>query len=218
MDKVRRLRLQLTLAGAGVVVLLVVLFVFLGQYFSGPPPATEKTIRQVNIVRPPPPPPPKIEKPPEPEMEQEIEEPEPENEPEPLPDDLADQAPPGDELGLDADGVAGADAFGLVARRGGRGLLEGAGDRHRWFAGQVRRAVEDALLRHDELRHQEYAMVVHVWVGSSGEFVRTEVVRGGSEADLEELVATVLAGVPGLSERPPEDLPQPIKLRIRARL
>lgn len=218
MDRSRRLRLRLAIAGTGVVALIVLLFVLLQQFFSGLPPAPEKIIRQVSIVRPPPPPPPKIEKPPEPEIEQEIEEPEPEPEQEPLPEDLADEAPPGEELGLDAEGVAGSDAFGLVAKRGGRGLLAGAGDRHRWFAGQVRRAVEDALIRHEELRRREYSMVVHVWVGSAGEFVRTEVVRGGDDPELEDLVSTVLAGLSGLRERPPEDLPQPIKLRIRARL
>jgi len=53
-------------------------------------------------------------------VQEKIEEPEPEPE-EPLPD-VPDEKPAGD-TGLDAEGTAGSDAFGLVGRKGGKGLL-----------------------------------------------------------------------------------------------
>src|SRR5262245_32752854 len=98
--------------------------------------ATEETkpakkVVQVQVFRPPPPPPPEVEPPP-PEIKEEVDVPEPEpvvDSPE-VPD-----VPPGEQLGLDAEGVAGADAFGLVGRKGGRDLLAG-GSRNQWYAGR----------------------------------------------------------------------------------
>ncbi|WP_052700215.1 hypothetical protein [Methylocucumis oryzae] len=93
-------------------------------------------LAKVNSIAPPPPP--KVEKPPEPEVKNEVEQPEPEPE-EPLPD-VADEPPPGD-LGLDAEGTAGSDGFGLAARKGGRGLLGGGGggDPYAWYGGLIKK-------------------------------------------------------------------------------
>jgi TonB family protein len=41
--------------------------------------------------------------------------------------EVSDNTPAGDRLGLDAEGKAGSDAFGLVARKGGRSILAGGG-------------------------------------------------------------------------------------------
>ena len=71
----------------------------------------QKKVVQVQLFRPPPPPP-KIEEPPPP-VEEEVKLPD----PEPVADapDVPDMPGP---LGLDADGVAGSDAFGLMGRKG----------------------------------------------------------------------------------------------------
>ncbi|MBL8265397.1 MAG: hypothetical protein JNL55_03420, partial [Steroidobacter sp.] len=68
----------------------------------------------VKIVRPPPPP--EQPPPPPPPPEEKIEEPLEQQEPEQAPD----EASPAEQLGLDADGAAGSDGFGLAARKGGR--------------------------------------------------------------------------------------------------
>ena len=60
-------------------------------------------------------------------------------------------APPGDELGLDAEGGAGSDGFGLRAKKGGRGLI-GGGDRNRWYEGQVQR---DLFLSEEQLAQSD---------------------------------------------------------------
>src|SRR5919106_371745 len=66
----------------------------------------------VKLIRPPPPPP--EPPPPPPPPEEKIEEPLPQDAPEETP---PDEAPPAEQLGLDAEGVAGADGFGLAARK-----------------------------------------------------------------------------------------------------
>ena len=91
----------------------------------------------MQVFRPPPPPPPKIEEPPPPPPPEEVKLPD----PEPVADapDVPDMPGP---LGLDADGVAGSDAFGLVGRHGGNDLIGGDG-RYRSYANHVKDAVLD---------------------------------------------------------------------------
>ena len=71
------------------------------------------------------------EKPPEPEpvketqKKEDIIDPEQKNESPAAPNADNDNTPAGDKLGLDAEGGAGNDAFGLVGKKGGRSLLAG---------------------------------------------------------------------------------------------
>jgi periplasmic protein TonB len=68
--------------------------------------------QKIELIRPPPPPP--EPPPPPPPPEEKIEEPLPQETPEEAP---PDEAAPAEQLGLDAEGVAGADGFGLAAVR-----------------------------------------------------------------------------------------------------
>jgi protein TonB len=213
----RREKAKTTLiAGISVILLLSVGgFFLIWKLFSGPPPVQQKTIRQVTLVKPPPPPPPPEIEEPEPEIEEEMEEPEPE------PDPVAEQepeseAPPADDLGLDADGVAGSDAFGLAARKGGRGLLEGQGSRFQWFANLATRVVEDALLARDDVRKKEYNVVVQVWIGSRGQLTRYELEGSTGDRNLDEAITLALSEAGSVSEPLPPGMPQPIRMRIRS--
>ncbi|MGE0486286.1 MAG: TonB C-terminal domain-containing protein [Gammaproteobacteria bacterium] len=173
-------------------------------------------VQQISIVVPPPPPPPPPpleEPPPEPEV-QEVDVPEPE--PEPM-DDVAeaDEAPPGEELGLDAEGVAGADGFGLKAKKGGRGLL--GGDPHKWYAGLVQRDLQSALSNIDAIRQGRYTIVLEIWVAPDGTIENSELVRGSGDAGIDSALTAALDGGMRMSKSPPDDLPQPIRLRISSR-
>ncbi|MEX2482669.1 MAG: TonB family protein [Gammaproteobacteria bacterium] len=198
----------------------VLLVVGGGLYlFFGSMGATDKPrppdVQQISIVQPPPPPPPpppEIEEPP-PEIEEvDVSEPE----PEPIADDAANEPPPGEDLGLDADGVAGADGFGLQAKKGGRALI-GGGDRNKWYAGVIQTDLQSLLADIEEIRKGRYAVVVKIWIGADGQLEQAEVVRGTGNADLDAAIKRALGGGLRLSHEPPEDLPQPIRLRISSR-
>ena len=120
----------------------------LSQQPATPP---QKKQQIISLVKPPPPPPPeeKMEKPPEPELQEEVEIPELSEMPEEIPE-LGDEPPPGEQLGLDADGSGGGDAFGLVARKGGRGLL--SGDPMAWYAGRLQDCINDLLQDKESIR------------------------------------------------------------------
>lgn len=199
----------------GAVCLLAVLG--LAGYFAvrglqGTTPPEPPKIQKISIVQPPPPPPPppQLEEPPPPEQEVDIPEPEPEPE-----EAAADEPPPGEDLGLDAEGVAGADGFGLRAKKGGRGLI-GGGDRNRWYAGLIQRDLQDLLANNDDARGAKYSVLIKLWIAADGSVERFELGQSTGDEGSEKAIRDTLADF-RLSSAPPEGMPQPVKLRIVAR-
>jgi protein TonB len=178
-------------------------------------PKNEKKIQPITLLKPPPPPPPppKIETPPPPEIKQQIDEPQPD--PEPLPD-TPDDAPARD-LGLDAEGTAGSDAFGLAARKGGTGMF-GGGDPHVHYGNMVKNDIVQLLAGHDELRRKSYSAVVKIWLKSDGSMDRFELSKGSNDAGIDEILTQVLEKYKKAGEPLPPGLPQPIKFKISSRV
>jgi periplasmic protein TonB len=200
------------LAGAALLALLAVgVWLLLDKVLNSGGAQTKKTVQQISLIQPPPPPPPppKVEeKPPEP-VKDEVKV----NEPPPEKNDQA--PPPGKDLGVDADGSAGSDGFGLIGRKGGRDLL--GGGRFGWYGDLVKSGIYDALMRDDNARKASYSIVVEVWLSAQGEIQRLELEHSTGDPDID---ASIKKALPGLrvSEAPPADLPQPIKIRIATRL
>jgi periplasmic protein TonB len=171
---------------------------------------TKKTVQQISLIQPPPPPPPpKVEeKPPEPVKEEvKVNEPPPEkNDQEP---------PPGKDLGVDADGGAGGDGFGLIGRKGGRDLLDSGG--FGWYGNQVKAGIYDALMGDECTRKARYSVVIKVWVVSSGKVQRVELEGSSGNPEVDTCITRALPGV-HVADAPPEDLPQPIRIRVAARI
>ena len=194
--------------GVGGVVALVM------EIMSSTPPPQEKVIQQISLVQPPPPPPPpKIEEPPPQEEIEEIEEIEEPEMPDEAAEDLADDTSLADDLGLDADGVAGSDGFGLKAKKGGRGLL-GGGHRFGRYAGIIKNDVQKLLSGVDEVRKDKYTIVVEIWIAPTGRIDRADLVNTTGDVALDESLRRALGRSLRVSEAPPEDMPQPVKLRI----
>ena len=203
--------------------LLIFLGVYLLQSQFHKPPQTKKVVQQITMIQPPPPPPPPPETPP-PEQEvkeEKIEEPEPQQEPEPAPEQ-ADEPPAGD-LGLDADGTAGGDAFGLAARKGGRSILGGTGGSTLlWYGGQIKRQLEDGLqtlLADTPAMKSEYSVVIEIWVDADGKINRKELSTGSGKAEVDQAIRNALIKFQGsIGKPPPENMPQPIKIRFSAKV
>ena len=185
---------------------------------AGVPPAPPK-IQQIMLVQPPPPPPPPPPKeaPPPPPQEQKIEQPKPEEKPqEDKPQEAKDEPPPGQDLGLDANGTGSGDGFGLVGKKGGRSLI-GGGDQKRWYAGVIQRDFQNLLSENDALRAGKYTIIVKLWIAPDGRMEHFELLGTTGDAKRDEALKKALAGAPRLSDPPPEDLPQPVRLRIVSR-
>jgi TonB family protein len=187
-------------------------------------PQTKRTVQQITVLQPPPPPPPPPEQPPPPEVKEEkIEEPEPEPEKEPEQAPEESNEPPAEDLGLDAEGGAGSDAFGLTGRKGGRSLLGGAaGSAILWYGGQVKRTVEDelqALLADTPARSAGYVVVVEVWVGADGRISRAELASGSGKGEVDQAIRSALPRLrAGIGKAPPESMPQPLRIRLTSRI
>jgi protein TonB len=166
----------------------------------------KKMIQQITVVTPPPPPPPPPPKIQEPEKveEQPIEE----QIEEALPDQGED-APAGEELGVDADGSAGSDGFGLRAKKGGRGLLGGGG----YFVG-VKQELNEYLVKHPKLKHMEYVAVVNIWIADSGEFERYEVSLKSGNPDAELLLTQALSAMKRVNKPRPLELKKHVSFRL----
>lgn len=181
-------------------------------------PPDKPKVQKISLVKPPPPKP--EEKPPEPEkMRQEqprqeevrLEQP-------PTPDQPQDQGPPpGEQLGLDAEGGAGGDGFGLAARKGGRDITTlGGGNRTAWFSKLISRRLEDELKRAKALQGKEYQIIAQLWFDANGGVARVRFDRGTGDGALDEALRREILEV-NLREPLPEDIPQPVKLRVVSR-
>lgn len=189
--------------GIGVLILALVAggIYFLIQYFEKPPQA-RKQVQQISLIKPPPPPPPE-EPPPPPPPEEEVDIPEPEELPEELPEP-ADEPPAGD-LGLDADGTAGSDGFGLAGRKGGRGLLGGDGDPKTRFASLLKRRIEDVLAEYDSVRSRNYKVKVRFRISGSGQ-VSATLLDSTGDPELDATIRQALSRAASVQESPPQEL------------
>jgi protein TonB len=109
-----------------------------------------------------------------------IKEPEPEPEPEPMPDEA-----PARDLGLDADGSAGSDGFGLAARKGGTGLF-GGGNPFAWYGGIIKNDIVNLLSNYEQLRRKGYTAIVKIWLRTDGSIERFELSRGSNDAEIDQ--------------------------------
>jgi protein TonB len=218
----RLLKYLPALGGLGVIILVAILVYVFRELFDKPA-QSKKQVQQISVVQPPtpPPPPPKPEiKPPEVKEEKM---PDPETEPEPEPEaPEPDQEPaeaPGDQLGVDAEGGAGSDGFGLVGKKGGSGLIGGGGGNAIiWYGQHVQRELTDELHKtlRDRARQTKYTAVLHVWIRSDGNIDRVELVNSSGTAEIDEALKLAISQVRGRFKPPPERMPQPLKIRIRS--
>lgn len=185
-----------------------------------------RQIQMVTLVKPPPPP--KIEeKPPEPEVEkEEMIEPEPEEAPpEELNDAPQDDAPAGNDLGLDADGTAGSDGFGLVGKKGGRSLIGGSGDRtlmlrYAWYTRiiqeEIRKKINAHMARNGGIPKGEHKALIHIVMDTNGRIVNFKLQKSSGNDSVDKALKETLATV-RLSEGPPEGMPRSIRLKVSSK-
>jgi periplasmic protein TonB len=216
MTKKQRFRNHFPSIAGGILLLVVIGLIanFIAN-IKDKPEKKERKIQAISVMKPPPPPPPppKVDKPPEPEPEIEKQvEPEPEEIP-----DVADEAPPGD-LGLDADGTAGSDGFGLAARKGGKGLFGGGGNPFSWYGKKASTDIQDILSESEDLRRRGYTAIIKLWVEADGSIKRFELARGSNDAQIDDLLTKLLAKYHKIDEPPPPGMEQPIKLKITSRI
>jgi len=178
-----------------------------------------KIVQTIELLGPTPPSQPEPPPPPEPELPEETE-----VELEAPPDEMQDQGPVDDRLGVDGEGGMGSDAFGLLAKRGGRDLTEiGDGDGSGLslglihFAQSLRSDIDRQLAGRIDLRQRRYVVVVKLWIGSDGTLQRWELSQPPAADDLRNALESALTSIERVTQ-PPPGLPQPVWVRITSSL
>ncbi|MEZ5500751.1 MAG: TonB C-terminal domain-containing protein [Steroidobacteraceae bacterium] len=180
----------------------------LRAWMSSAPPKTKQVVQEIRLIRPPPPPP--EPPPPPPPKDEQLPEPEPESTPDMEP-------PPGEQLGVDAEGTAGGDGFGLVARPGGRDLLGNRSSAFVWYAGLIRNEILNELNEEQRARMGSYSVQIKIWVRQDGTVERIELTKPSGDRDRDRAIEGALAKIDRISQGPPADMPQPVSLRIVSR-
>lgn len=170
---------------AGTVIVLVVgalLINFVMKMMAEKPDGPQRQVAQVvKIVRPPenqPPPPPPP--PPEEKIEEPLEQEEPEQAPE--------EASPAEQLGLDAEGSAGGDGFGLAARKGGRDLVGTGTAPFRWYTDLLARSLQDCFSEDEAVRRGNYKVDVRVQVEKDGSMRVLDVLGTSGNAEIDTAI------------------------------
>lgn len=186
-------------------------------------PRKGRQMHMVTLLKPPPPPPVR-EKPPEPKVEEKKEIIKTEPDTQPQQDDQAkDDAPAGEQLGVDAEGSAGSDAFGLMAKKGGRPLIGGSSAdqsllrKYAWYTQiiqeEIRKKVREHLDRDGGIPDGNLKTLVRVTLDRRGYITGHTILASSGSHKMDEAVAAALK-VMRLSEPPPDGMPTTLKLRI----
>jgi protein TonB len=194
-------------------ILGVVAVSYMRDLLSGGAPPTKKVVQEIHVIRPPPPP--DTPPPPPPPPEEKVDVSEPQDRPDPTP---SNEPPPSEHLGLDAEGGAGGDEFGLVGNKGGRDLVGGGGgNAYTWYAGLLKSEILDSLQTESSVRAGGYTVIVRVWVRPDGTIDHVKITQSSGDRQRDQMIEAALSRITRLSQAPPADMPEPISLRIVSR-
>jgi TonB family protein len=216
--------------------LIVLVVVFLGgaaftvtMVLSGDGPRKRDNVATVTLLKPPP-----VqvkEKLPEPEPVKEMKKEE-MVDPAPGPQNEAqnnenDNTPAGENLGVDADGKAGGDSFGLVGKKGGRSILSGESgggmgrlsllSKFGWYTQIVETEIRKKVMKHmDEnggIPRGKLQAIVQVSVNSAGSIVKYKIIGSSGNHKMDEAVKQSIGDIK-ISEPPPEGMPRTMSIRV----
>jgi len=204
--------LPVIVGGLAVATLAGVAVALMRSFLASTPLPPKPLVQEIHLIRPPPPPP-DLPPPPPPPPEEKVVVPD-QQRPDPTP---SNEPPPGDQLGLDAQGTAGGDAFGLAGRPGGRDLLASGGNVYVWYAGLLKDAILDRLSADQRAHRGSYTLIVHVWVRSDGTVDHVRLAQSSGDRDRDQAIEADLSDIGRLSQAPPTDMPNPISMRIVSR-
>jgi periplasmic protein TonB len=141
-----------------------------------------------------------------------------------------DDTPAGDNLGLDAEGTAGSDGFGLVGKKGGRSIIAGDGGsgggpmerlslltKYSGYAqiveSEVRKKVMKKLDENGGIPKGKLQTVAKIYLDKYGYIVSYKIVGSSGNHKMDSAVEQSLDTVK-LNEPPPDGMPRTITIRI----
>jgi protein TonB len=74
------------------------------------------------------------------------------------------------------------------------------------------------MMEDELLRRKDYFVTIKIWVKPDGEVERIELDHGNEDAEIAKAIRKNLDRLKRISEAPPANMPQPIKLKIKSKL
>lgn len=160
---------------------------------------------------PPPPPPPKEEKKPEPKEDKKDVKVEPPKE--------VPQPAQNEPLKMEGAAGDGNSAFGAgtVGKEYAGGAIGGTGMQQGMYAGRLQRHLQEQLSRNRKLKESDYRVTLRVWLRRDGSIEKADLAQSTGNAALDELLTESLMQAGAMREPPPENMQQPIRIRVTAR-
>lgn len=194
-------------------------------------PRQKEKISIVTLLKPPPPE--TKEKPPEPEVPKEapkqsietpLDVPQPQDQ---SPSQSQDNTPAGSDLGVDGEGGAGSDGFGLVGKKGGRAITLGNGgggmNRLNLMAKfgryvqkvqeEIRAQVNRQLAQNGGIPKGKYQTLVKITLSSNGSVVTYKITNSSGQQKIDNAVREALAAI-RITEPLPEGMPSGMTIKI----
>ena len=206
------------IAAGAFAVLLIVAFVWVVRtIMASKTTKNERKVQMVQIIQPPPPPPPPPPEQPPPPPPEKIQQELPKDEPQPTPEQQ-DQAPP-QPLGIDAEGSAGGDAFGLAARAGGSDLIGGTGTApYAWYTNRIKDAIQERLAAAPCAKSAKGSLSLQVHMEADGRVKQIKLLSGTGDQKVDNCIDSALAAITRMSDPPPGGMPEQINLKIVSRI
>lgn len=210
-DASRRWRM---IGGALLVVTAVAVVIYLLQGMGKSGPVQHKQVTRITVLPdtpPPPPPPPPKEQPKESkDIKQD----------QPRPVELPQEAQQLKMEGAAGDGpspfAAGAVANDYIGGKVGDG--SGGGMQFAFFSNALQRHIQDELARDRKIKLRDYRITVKVWISPDGAIRRAELTDSTGNPDTDSAIRAALTSLGPMRTAVPDNLPQPIKLRITNRM
>ena len=208
---------------------LVVIGFFVKVFLTDVRPRSKEQIQSVTLLKPPPD---VKEKPPEPQIQKEIPKqeiiqdiPQPQDSPQ---NDSQDDTPAGSDLGVEGEGGAGGDSFGLVGKgKKGRDITLGGGGggsnrlslltKYGWYTQkiqeEIKREVKKKLDHEGGIPKGKYQTLVKITLDSRGNIVKHQIVGSSGNSKMDEAVEATLGEI-RMNEPPPSGMPSAMTIRI----
>jgi hypothetical protein len=205
----------LVIGGCGLAVAAVVVVSKTFSGHGGPPPPHREEMVMIKAAPPPPPPPPP---PPQTVQKQEMmEQPQDTDAAKPV-EQPVDQGP---ALGTNITGNGPADGFGLGGKdngfyRGSGGNGSG-GSKYGWYAAEVSQSVSEALRLNPKTRDANFDIKARIWSDIAGKITRVKLAGTTGDPIVDNAIRFDVLGGFQLKSPPPDGMPMPIVMRIRAR-
>ena len=85
------------------------------------------------------------------------------------------------------------------------------------YVGRSQRHLQEQLSRNRKLKESDYRVTVRVWLRRDGSVEKADLAQSTGNSGLDEQLRDALLQVTAMREAPPENMPQPIRIRITAR-